>query len=201
MIILGDAGINFYLGSDDYDLKRELKMYKITFFCVHGNHEERPYNTECNYKEKIWHGGTVYVEDKYPNIIFAKDGEVYDFNGKKALVIGGAYSVDKYVRLQYGERWFESEQPDEEIKKYVEAKLEQHNWKVDIVLSHTVPINFIPQEALITSVDPDTVDKSTEIWLQKIYDKLEFEKWYAGHFHTEKEDGKIKIMYEDYEEI
>lgn len=76
MIILGDAGINYYLGSDDYDLKQELSMYEITFFCIHGNHEERPYNTECNYIEKIWHGGIVYMEEEFPNIIFAKDGEI-----------------------------------------------------------------------------------------------------------------------------
>ena len=50
-------------------------------------------------------------------------------------------------------------------------------------------------------MNPDTVDKSTEIWLQKIYDKLEFKKWYAGHFHIEKDMGKIKIMYENYDSI
>ena len=41
----------------------------------------------------------VWVEDKYPNLLFAKDGEVYDFDGYKCLVIGGAYSVDKYWRI------------------------------------------------------------------------------------------------------
>ena len=36
----------------------------------------------------------VYVEEEYPNILFAKDGEVYDFCGKSVMTIGGAYSVD-----------------------------------------------------------------------------------------------------------
>ena len=61
----------------------------------------------------------VYYEEKYPNLLFAKDGEIYDFDGKKAVVIGGAYSVDKYYRLRNYMPWFESEQPTEEIKHYV----------------------------------------------------------------------------------
>ncbi len=44
MIILGDAGINYYLDNKDYTLKNHLKELPITLFCIHGNHEERPYN-------------------------------------------------------------------------------------------------------------------------------------------------------------
>jgi len=36
----------------------------------------------------------VYREDKYPNLLVAKDGELNDFYGLKTLVIGGAYSVE-----------------------------------------------------------------------------------------------------------
>ena len=60
------------------------------------------------------------VEEQYPNILFAKDGEIYNFHGKKVMPIGGAYSVDKYYRIRNGLSWFESEQPDEVIKEYVE---------------------------------------------------------------------------------
>lgn len=42
------------------------------------------------YKLVSWHGGLVYKEEKYPNILFAKDGEIYDFNGKSVMPIGGA---------------------------------------------------------------------------------------------------------------
>lgn len=86
-------------------------MLPITFFCVHGNHEERPENIST-YEEKRWHEGMVYFEEEYPNILFAMDGEIYDFDGEKAIVIGGAYSVDKYKRLSNGQPWFDSEQPD-----------------------------------------------------------------------------------------
>ncbi len=79
MIILGDSGINYYLMGMDNILKSELELMPITLFCIHGNHEERPFNIP-SYEEQQWHGGTVYVEPKYPSLIFAKDGEIYDFN-------------------------------------------------------------------------------------------------------------------------
>ena len=46
-------------------------------------------------------GGKVFIEEAYPNLIFAKNGELYDIDNKKVLVIGGAYSVDKNYRIIY----------------------------------------------------------------------------------------------------
>ena len=122
MIVLGDAGINYYLDNKDYTLKNHLKELPITLFCIHGNHEERPYNI-AGYKSKVFNNGIVYYEEKYPNILFAKDGEVYNFNGFYTLVIGGAYSVDKDYRLSNGWAWFKDEQPSKEIMKYVERQI------------------------------------------------------------------------------
>ena len=143
----------------------------------------------------------MYVEEQYPNILFAKDGEIYNFNGKKVMPIGGAYSIDKYYRIRNGLPWFETEQPDEAIKKYVEQKLDKVNWQLDIVLSHTVPIECEPIWAFIPGLDQSTVDKSTEKWLQYIYDNLEFTEWYAGHYHVECEESGVRIMFEEYDEI
>ena len=134
-------------------------------------------------------------------MIFAKDGEIYDFNGKKAIAIGGAYSIDKYYRLSHREAWFESEQADEEIKAYVEAQLDACDWQVDYVLTHTVPIECEPVWAFIPGIDQSTVDKTMEKWLQQIMDNLEFAKWYAGHYHVESEENGVRIMFEDYEEL
>ena len=148
MIILGDAGINYFLNSRDEMLKSRLAELEITLFCIHGNHEARPWEAG-DYDEVLWNGGIVYVEAEYPNILFAKDGEIYDFNGKKVIAIGGAYSVDKGYRLATGMRWYETEQPDDEIKAYVEAQLKKADWKVDIVLTHAAPIEAEPVWAFL----------------------------------------------------
>ena len=141
LIVLGDSGINYYANEKDYILKNSLLQYPITFFCVHGNHEERPENIET-YKTKKFQGGIVYYEEEYPNILFARDGEIYNFNNHQVLVIGGAYSVDKYFRLSRGYRWYESGQPTEETKNKIRQVLKKLNNKIDIILSHTVLINI-----------------------------------------------------------
>lgn len=194
MIILGDAGINYYGGRDDDGLKYRLSKLGMTLFCIHGNHEMRPESTGL-YAEKEWNGGKVYVEDRYPDLLFAKDGEIYDIAGFKVLVIGGAYSVDKYYRQSMGYHWFSDEQPSDETKAYVEKQLDQVEWEVDVVLSHTVPYKYRPTDLFIKDLDQSTVDESTEIWLGEIEKKLRYKKWYAGHYHTDRDIDRLTIMY------
>lgn len=200
LIVLGDAGINFSADSRDEALKSCLLQLPITLFCIHGNHERRP-QTLPGYKEVNWHGGTVYREIEYPNLLFAKDGEIFDFDGKKTVVLGGAYSIDKDYRLMYHLPWFEDEQPSEEIKAYAEKKLEEAGWQVDYVLSHTTPYKFEPREVFMEGINQNLVDKTTEHWLDSIEEKLSYKKWYAGHFHTDKWTEKLTLLFETVEEF
>ena len=120
LIILGDAGINYFGRAKDWAFKCELsRVLPITLLCIHGNHERRP-ESVGTYQEAMWHGGIVYVEPSFQNLLFAKDGEVYDIEGKRCIAIGGAYSVDKPYRLAQGWHWFSDEQPSPEIKARVE---------------------------------------------------------------------------------
>ena len=200
IIVLGDAGINYYGEPRDSKLKKTLSKLPITIFSIHGNHEMRP-GTIPTYKEVEWNGGIVYREDKYPNLLFAKDGEIYNINGLRTLVIGGAYSVDKFYRLDHGYGWWADEQPSDEIKARVEKALADNGGKVDVILSHTTPLKYEPIECFMSCVDQSTVDKSTEIWLDKIEDNTEYRKWYCGHYHTQKRIDKIQIMFEDIAEF
>jgi len=200
IVILGDAGINYYLDSSDELLKEELLGLNATLFLIHGNHEERPYNIG-NYEEMSWHGGIVYYEEEYPNLLFAKDGEIFDFNGKKVMVIGGAYSVDKNYRLSRKMPWFESERPDYFVKSYVESQLDRIDWKVNYVFSHTVPFSYMPREAFLPNIDSNSVDNSTEEWLETIEKKLNYERWFAGHYHIDWSMDRIQILFEDYLEL
>lgn len=216
LIILGDSGINFYCHQIDKNTgekitynygeepvlndntiykeenrPRQLKKAIVTNFpctvlCIHGNHEARPEHIK-GYKEKEWNGGMVYYQPGFENILFAKDGEIYDIEGKQYIAIGGAYSVDKEYRILLRYNWFPDEQPSDEIKERVEKKLEENNWKIHGVLSHTCPYNYEPRELFLAQVDQSKVDDSTERWLQTIDDRLDYEVWYFGHFHGYKQ--------------
>lgn len=200
MIILGDAGINYYKGKKSEELKKHLAELPITLFCLHGNHENRPQNIS-SYVEKEWRGGIVFVEEKYPNLLFAKDGEIFNLDGNRSIVIGGAYSVDKYYRLECGYNWWEDEQPSNKIKALVEHKLNAVGNKIDVILSHTCPLKYEPIEVFISCVDQSTVDKSTEEWLDNIEDKTDYKKWYCGHYHTQKRIDRLHFMFESIDEF
>lgn len=200
LIILGDAGINYYENYRDIQNKVLLASLPITLFCIHGNHEVRPASTGL-YKETNWHGGTVYREEKYPNILFAKDGEVFDFGDTKAIVIGGAYSVDKFYRLERSWHWWNNEQPDEAIKSEVEQRLVGLNYKIDVVLSHTCPLKYEPTEVFISGIEQALVDRSTEEWLNTLEDKMQYRKWYCGHYHTEKRIDCMEFLFESFREF
>lgn len=200
MVLLGDVGLNYFLDQSDRKKKQQLSGLQLTFFCIHGNHEVRPYNI-ATYIKKEWHGGIVYYEPEYPNLLFAKDGEIYDLDGKKAIVIGGAYSVDKNFRLQAGFPWFLDEQPSEETKTYVESRLKQCDWSVDYVFSHTCPKYMMPNDRSLEFIVQGRVDDSTEEWLERLSVKMHFEKWYFGHFHENRTCGNFEMLYEEIREL
>ena len=196
IVILGDVGANYYDNSIDDETKRRLSVLGPTIFCVHGNHEIRPWNVK-GYKLKAWNGGKVWVQDRYPNLLFAKDGEIFDIDGVRYIVIGGAYSVDKHYRLRARLGWWADEQPSNEIKIFVEKQLKKE--KIDVVLSHTCPHKYEPTEKYLSFVNQTTIDKSTELWLDKIEENTEYTAWYCGHWHTDKVVEKIRFMFNGFD--
>ena len=197
LIILGDAGINYYGNPKDKRLKQQLSELPITLFCIHGHHEKRPQSIP-SYEETDWNGGKVYIEPDFPSLLFAKDGELYELDGKRCFVIGGAYSVDKYHRLANKWGWWPDEQPSEEIKVLVEQRLDVDDWRVDIVLTHTCPLRYIPTEVFLPGIDQSTVDNGTEEWLGEIEQRLTYNRWYCGHYHTDKTIDKMRFMFNDF---
>lgn len=196
MIVLGDAGINYFGGERDRLLKQRLSETPISFICIHGNHEMRPDNIP-SYRPDMEFLGHGWYEPRYPNIFFAMDGEAFFINGKRCLVVGGAYSVDKPIRLAFGWHWWPDEQPSQAIKARVESTIARLDNRIDIVLSHTCPAKYIPTETFIPGVDQSTVDTSTEEWLDKIEQSLSYGRWLCGHYHTDKTVDRMRFMFND----
>lgn len=158
MVVLGDNGVNYFGGKRDRRLKAELSALPITFFMIRGNHDQRPSLKNCreeNY-DSDYINGPVLVEDEFPNILYAKDGVMYDFSGSSVMVIGGAYSIDKFLRRerqaqgfpQY--RWF----PDEQLKKNERDSILEttRTQRPDVILSHTCPYSMIPWDRCVSNI-------------------------------------------------
>lgn len=213
LIILGDSGFNYYDDKRDDDLKKEISALNITLFCLHGNKENRPQNVGT-YGIRSFCGGKVYYEPKYPNIYFAIDGEIYTFEGKKYMVVGGAHSVDKMRCLEEGTPFWYDEMPDDAVKATVELNLQNEENKIYGMMTHTCPIDYLPTEMFMSTrqnasikrkprkakskklFKPD-IDRSTEIWLGELEKKLDYEVWFCGHYHVDKQIDKVQMMCQD----
>ena len=186
IVILGDAGLNYLLDERDNYLKNKLtKNYKCKFYCVHGNHEEIPErvtNMVFEFDENV--NGSVWYQPKWPNIRYFTMWGEYVIGGLRTAVLGGAYSVDKFWRLQNGARWFETEQMTPVERQYAELCLKNKHF--DLVFSHTCPISWEPSDLFLSAVDQSTVDKTTELWLDKVKDTFNYNIWLFGHYHTDR---------------
>lgn len=209
IICLGDVGLNYY-GKDDpreWSIKTIAADIPVNLFCIHGNHERRP-SRKDGYKIKEISGdicGKVWHDSHYPNQCFAIDGEVYqiltDREVLNCLVCGGAYSVDKYYRLELGYNWWPNEQPNEKTKKKIwNITHDPQIDDIDVMLTHTCPFRFIPTELFIGGIDQSTVDQSTEIFFDNIYECYPNDCkpfWYFGHFHGNKYTDDYVMLFDD----
>lgn len=200
IVLLGDVGINFFFDGRDKKAKKIMSKCPITFICIHGNHEARP-STVKGYILKSYEKleCTCWVQEDYPNILFPLDGKM-KMNDKSFLVLGGAYSVDKFYRLSKGWSWFEDEQMDEHTKLYILDLIEECN-KYDYVLSHTCPTSMVPTETFLSCIDQSTVDNSMEDFFEKVKNRIYFKCWYFGHYHTEKVGEDFTILYQTVNEL
>lgn len=216
IIILGDAGFNFYLNKFDDRLKREVNVRGIKIYCVRGNHEARPQDVDgykLVYDDDV--NGEVYVQDEYPNIRFFKDWGNYRLGKYRVAVIGGAYSVDKWWRLQRANiqtlsdknyfnpkktGWFPNEQLSAE--EMAQAEKDLSGAQYDFIFTHTCPKDWQPTDLFLSSIDQSTVDDSMELWMNNLKDTIKWYIWLFGHYHHDRiERPYVEQYFNDLEDL
>lgn len=193
-------------------MKQQAKKLGFTFYCVRGNHEARPQSLSrmtIKYDDEI--EGMVYYEPEFPNIRYLLDGGEYNIDGYTTLVIGGAYSVDKWYRILrngYTEEnndpkvtgWWADEQLTMEEMAEIAKRVQGKHF--DLILTHTCPISIEPIDLFLPMIDQSKVDKSMERFLETIKNRCYFDVWLAGHFHTDRiEIPKFEFFYTHIEEL
>ncbi len=196
LILLGDTGLNYYGDQRDEPHLKSAARLNLTLLCLRGNHDRAP-ESVAGYRPRTCFEGRVFVDQAYPRLLFAPAGEIYQIEGRVVLTVGGAYSVDKEWRLANGYNWFPDEQMSPDQRAALEKRLDILNWRVDLVMTHTCPMRFRPQEALFPGLDQRSVDTSTEIWLDRLEERLTYSRWFCGHYHIDKESGPVRFVYHD----
>ena len=185
IIILGDVGFNYYKNKKDWKFKHHAAQFGYTIYCLRGNHEDRANNCKVNMVYDSFVHGYVYMDAEFPNIIYFSDEVAeYEIMGKKILCIPGAYSVDKWYRLQNDWHWFAQEQLTEEEMQYAEKTFGGKYY--DFVFSHTAPLKWEPTDLFLNCIDQSTVDKTMEVWLDKFESMILWKCWCFGHYHADR---------------
>ena len=213
VIILGDVGLVWNYKGESKTEKWWLDWLEnkpFTTLFIDGNHENHDRLDE--YPVEEWHGGKVsFIR---PSVIHLKRGQVFEIEGKKFFTFGGASSHDikdgildvvddadlvkkwRYDRTKLFRinkiSWWDRELPSEEEMKNGFYNLEEHDWKIDYILSHTPPASTI---ALLGHglYEQDVLTK----YLEDIRCKTEYKRFFSGHMHVDRAvNDKDILLYE-----
>lgn len=216
VIVCGDFGIWHDTPKERYWLDW-LNEKPFTTLFVDGNHEnfDRLYGDEFPIVD--FHGGKAHkVRD---NIYHLMRGYVFDLCGKKFFAFGGASSHDiadgildqadfdteeafestyhrwwrqgRMFRVKHFS-WWEEELPNQAEMDFGEQTLKANDYAVDYVISHC-----LPQDAAVL-MGFCSADRLTMYFNKLLQDGLQFQAWYAGHYHVNKKImSKFQVLYED----
>lgn len=197
VIILGDFGLPWDSVADNSDDLGWLESRPWTTLFVDGNHEYYPAFEDL--PEDDLFGGRVQCYEDWPHIIHLMRGETYQLGGTTAFVMGGATSVDKAWRVP-GETWFAEELPDEYEYDRALASLDDVDWQVDYVLTHTCADRMLGQ---VLRSDEGQIDHDQLTgFLDNLEDRLTYRRWYFGHFHYDEDiDDRHTVLYQEVVEL
>lgn len=182
LIVTGDFSYIMDNSEIEKILQRKISKMPILILFCDGNHENHKMLSE--YPESDWNGGRVhFIKD---NIIHLKRGEIYNIYNKKFFVFGGAFSVDREFGTE-NKDWWKEEVPSEEEKKHGMNNLLKNNYNVDYIITHTCETKTLLK--LSPFAEPDDLNN----YFMFIKDRTEFNKWFFGHLHQDKEINEKEI--------
>lgn len=187
IIVCGDFGVGFWNGrywSEEtfYDF---LSAQKYAVLFIDGNHEN--FDKLYSYPIETCCGGRVHKIRQ--NVIHLMRGEVYCIEDISIFVMGGGYSIDKYLRTE-GVSWWSQEMPSEEEYDNALENLRNADFKVDYIITHTAPSETVYYLSTLRSlgIKNDVVqEQQLTIFLDEIQWKVTYKHWYFGHFHVDRE--------------
>lgn len=196
VIIAGDFGAVW----DKVTLDEDLKPYSdlpFTVLFVDGNHEN--FELLNAYTVEIWNGGKVHKIK--PDIIHLMRGQVFEIEGKTFFTFGGATSIDKDIRLAFGNGWWEQERPtfaefDESV-----ANLKRYNNKVDYIITHACGERALMYPPLRTQSSHLQSFFENQL-LSNFEETVEYTHWYFGHYHLDGDlNDKMTVLYQEFRQI
>lgn len=183
LIVCGDFGYIFSRGEQEEKYLDFLATLPFCLLFVDGNHE--CFDRLESYPMEMWHGGKVHVirrdGSSKPKIIHLMRGQIFEIEGKKIFTFGGAYSIDKNIRIP-GYSWWEQEMPSDGEMKEAIRNLEKNDYAVDYIITHAAP------EDTMSIFHPfHEEEKRLNNFLEWIRENTRYKHWFFGHLHRDED--------------
>ncbi len=175
LLVCGDFGYLFKNDVSENSFLDALERRPYTICFCDGNHENFP--AIYSYPVEEWKGGKIHRIRK--NVFHLMRGYIFDIEGKSFFAMGGAYSIDKYMRSE-NVSWWKEEMPTNLEYKQASENLKKHGNSVDYIITHTAPSEIIRH----MGHSPDAHELELCGYLEWVMHEISFKKWYFGHWHT-----------------
>lgn len=216
LALAGDFGLPFSdpPTAEERHYLRWMEERPFSTVFVPGNHENYTYLSRLPWVP--FHGG--WARELSPHVHMLESGWVYELGGYRVFAFGGASSHDyqelleahdpmlkekeKRLRRNHvhyrvrGLTWWPEETPDQEAYQRARRELDGAGWSVDIVLTHAAPTSI--QRRMAPGYPSDALTD----FLEEVYQKAAFQKWYCGHYHVPQTIGEnFEILYWNIEQV
>lgn len=188
VIVCGDFGFIRDSPYHRYFLAR-LTAEPFTIAFADGNHED--FDLLYTYPIVEWNGGKAHKIAN--NIYHLMRGQRFVIEDNSFFTMGGAYSIDKAMRVE-GKSWWKQELPNNEEYKIAGETLKSCGYTTDYIITHTIPQSAIRE----LGFTPDIHDAELTGYFDYLYEKMTFKKWFSGHFHINRIiRGNLQLLYDD----
>ncbi|MBQ8965404.1 metallophosphoesterase family protein [Ruminococcus sp.] len=193
LIIAGDFGLVWNNDAEDLWWRKWLDKKPYTTLFIDGNHEN--FDLLNEFEEVDFHGGRAHRIGE--SIYHLMRGEMFELQGRRFFTMGGAESHDKEYRT-LGESIWEQELPSDEEYAHALETLEKYDYKTDFVITHCAPTSIQHEIAAAIGLENEYPGNRLTDFLQEIHDKLEFQGWFHGHYHTDLTsniDNRVNLLF------
>ncbi len=177
LIICGDFGFIWNGSEEEQKLLKKIGRLRCNVLFVEGSHEN--YDLLEKYEVEEWCGGkTRHISGRLRQLM---RGQVYEIAEKTVFAFGGGQREENSELIE-GENWWQREMPSQEELGEGLKNLEAAGNKVDFVVTYEPPAKLHD----FINGSTDAIVNSVNTYLNGVYEKTEFGKWFFGKLHMNK---------------
>lgn len=193
LIVAGDFGFVFRDTPDEWSFLNDVDCFlrKMGSYIIYvdGNHENHQVLNKL--PVEYWNGAKVHrVRSR---ILHVLRGEVLTLKDKNIFCFGGAFSIDRSVRVLNKSFW-EEELPTDEDYCNGNSNLEKYD-RIDYIVTHTCPLNLVP---CLGTFHAAAEERQLQNYLQWVSERFPDAGWFFGHWHQDRMLGnRFRAIYLD----